>query len=416
MKHEVNAEQLGDLGLPIVEAIQKCVHCGFCLPTCPTYQVLEQEMDSPRGRILLMKEVLEGNLAADEAATNIDRCLGCVACEPACPSGVGYGDLLSAYRAATRSTTKRTWGERFRAFLTHQTVPHPSRFRWAIRLSRIAAPFASIMPSALKPMLNLVPESIPRPLPLPVFSAATNARIGQVGLLTGCAQQILAPEINLATIRVLNHIGYDVVIPKKQTCCGGLDWHEGRLVSARQLASRNLKLFSDDLAAIITNAAGCGSAINDYRTVFSETSLLADAESFSNRVQDIAVFLAAHPPISSRFRTPTRVAYHDACHLANAQGILDEPRELLSRIQNVQLVELLDGGRCCGSAGTYNLQQPEIANQLGQLKSSAISVTDCQIVAAGNIGCLVQIRKHLPEHSDVEALHPIEILNRSIQD
>lgn len=415
MKHSLDENQLGELGLPIIDAIQKCVHCGFCLPSCPTYQVLGQEMDSPRGRIVLMKEVLEGNLDPQQAAPHVDRCLGCVACQPACPSGVGYGNLLSSYRAITHDKVPRKLGERVREFLVHQTVPYTSRFRFAVRLGKMAAPLRFMTPAFLRPMLDLVPKTIPQAVRLPKFSLAVGERQGQVGLLAGCAQQVLAPEINQATIRVLNNVGFDVIVPERQSCCGALDWHEGRLNSTRKMASKNFDLFPADVETIITNAAGCGSAIKDYEVVFRDTTMLEPAQQFSKKVNDVMSFLANQKMPRCKFDVPTRIAYHDACHLAHAQGIHVEPRRLLGQIENVELVPLIESDRCCGSAGTYNLQQPEIAKSLGELKAQTIVDSNCQIVATGNIGCLIQIRKYLQvQKSPIRALHPIEILDQAI--
>jgi len=417
MKHSLNAENLGEFGLPIVDAIQKCVHCGFCLPTCPTYQVQGQEMDSPRGRIVLMKEVLEGNLDPDQAALFVDRCLGCVACETACPSGVPYGNLLSSFRSLVHDRVAKSWGDRIREFLVHNTVPYPARFRLAARLGRLTRPFAFLMPHFLKPMLELIPGKMPRTQTLPEFSAAIGERMGRVGLLAGCAQQVLAPEINLATIRVLNRAGFDVVVPRGQSCCGALDWHEGRIDSTRKLAAGNFNRFPDDLDAIVTNAAGCGSAIGEYGVIFRGAKHFEAAQRFAERVVDISVFLAEQNLPSGKLAAPTRVAYQDACHLAHAQGIVNEPRKLLEQIGNVELVPIQESDRCCGSAGTYNLSQPEIAERLGEWKAQSIVDSGCDFVASGNIGCLVQIRKHLElMGSQVRALHLIEILDLAYSD
>jgi glycolate oxidase iron-sulfur subunit len=372
-------------------------------------------MDSPRGRIVLMKEVLEGNLRPEQAAPFVDRCLGCVACQPACPSGVEYGNLLSSYRAVTHDQVPRKFLLRVREFLVHQTVPFPGRFRIAVHLGKIVAPFSFLMPQTLRPMLELAPKKIPKAIRLPEFSPAVGVRKGQVGLLAGCAQQVLAPEINLATMRVLNHVGFDVIVPKKQSCCGALDWHDGRLETTRRMAAGNFERFPADVETIITNAAGCGSAINDYQVIFQETEMLEKARQFSNKVIDISKFLASQPMPPGRFDLPTRIAYHDACHLAHAQGIRAQPRHLLEQIDNVELVPLVESERCCGSAGTYNLQQPEIAKRLGKLKVQTVLDSNCQIVAAGNIGCLIQIRKYLQaRNSPIRALHPIEILEQAI--
>lgn len=416
MKHSIDPDELGELGLPIIDAIQKCVHCGFCLPTCPTYELQKQEMDSPRGRILLMKEVLEGNLDANDAAPYVDRCLGCLACETSCPSGVPYGHLHSAYQSVTRTSVSKGSGEKIREFFVHQTVPFAGRFRMAARLGKLVEPLRFLAPKSLRPMLGLIPGKIPSKQILPAHSPAIGKPIGRVGLLSGCAQQVLAPEINLSTIRVLNRAGFDVVTPASQGCCGALDWHEGRLASARKMAVRNFDQFPDDLDAIITNAAGCGSAIQEYKIMFGQTDFADAAQRFANRVVDISTFLAEHGLPEAKLSESTRIAYHDACHLAHAQGIRNAPRQLLGQIENVELVPLADPERCCGSAGTYNLKQPKIAAELGKLKVKSILESDCQIVAAGNIGCLIQIQKYLRDRSDVQALHTIQILELATRD
>ena len=416
MKHALKAENLGDFELPIMDAVQKCVHCGFCLPTCPTYQVLGQEMDSPRGRILLMKEDLEGNLPSHEAATSIDHCLGCLACETACPSGVPYGHLLSAYRALERSSPHKQWTDRLTESMVHQTVPFPARFRWAARLGKLALPFAFLLPRFLQSMLELLPDESPAAEPLPEFPPATGEARGRVGLLAGCAQQVLAPQINRATISVLNKMGFDVVVPRQQSCCGGLDWHAGRVKSMRRMAKQNFTLFHEDVDCIVTNAAGCGSAIREYELAFRGTDDLAAASQFADRVVDISVFLVNQDVPRLQLDQPMKIGYHDACHLAHAQQIRQQPRQLLGKIENAELVSISESDTCCGSAGTYNLTQPTIARELGRRKAARIRESGCDVVAAGNIGCLVQIRQHLEGLSrPLPVLHTIEILDQAMK-
>lgn len=416
MKHELIPNELGEFALPIADAVQKCVHCGFCLPTCPTYQLLGQEMDSPRGRILLMKEDLEGNLASDQALPHIDQCLGCLACETACPSAVPYGNLLNSYRAVKHGAPSKTLAEKLRETLVHQTVPYPARFRLAATFGRLATPLSFLLPKFLKPMLELIPSTLPPKLPLPESSAARGPSRGKVGLLAGCAQQVLSPEINAATISVLNKVGFDVLVPKHQSCCGGLDWHAGRVHSTRKMAKQNFHRFPEDVTAIITNAAGCGSAIHEYGVAFGGTKELDHAKRFASRVTDISAFLAEQELPTLRCDRPTRIGYHDACHLAHAQGIRRQPRQLLERIENAELVPISNSDTCCGSAGTYNLTQPKIAAELGKQKASTIIGSGCDVVVAGNIGCLLQIRKYLEEAgSPIRVLHTIELLAEAIQ-
>ncbi|HEY6229586.1 MAG TPA: heterodisulfide reductase-related iron-sulfur binding cluster, partial [Verrucomicrobiae bacterium] len=261
MQHSIQPEKHGQLGEPMAHAVQSCVHCGFCLAACPTYSELGQEMDTPRGRIILMKQVLEGNLPWENAKPHIDRCLGCLACEPACPSGVPYRDLISPFRTVAQAHFKRSAGEKLRRFLASQTIPYPRRFRAAAFAGGLAKKLRPLVPSVLRPMIDLVPSSVPRPHRLPRVSPAVGERRGRVALLAGCAQQVLDPDINIATIEVLTRNGVEVVVPAEQGCCGGLAWHTGDLEAARSFARKNLEAFPTDVDAIITNAAGCGSAM-----------------------------------------------------------------------------------------------------------------------------------------------------------
>jgi len=415
MKHSLDPKNLGDFSLPVIDAVQKCVHCGFCLPTCPTYDVLGQEMDSPRGRILLMKEVLEGNLAVEQAAPHVDQCLGCLSCETNCPSGVPYGHLLSSYRSLKHDESPRTIGQRIRETLVHQTVPYPNRFRLAAKLGKLATPISFLLPRFLKPLLELIPETIPKHDALPERSPAIGEAKGTVGMLAGCAQQVLSPEINRATISVLNKFGFDVVVPQNQSCCGGLDWHEGRVKSTRAMASKNFDLFGSDVDAIITNAAGCSSAIHEYGTAFGGTTELESAKAFSKRVVDISQFLVQQTLPAMRFEEAIKVGYHDACHLAHAQQIRTQPRQLIQHIENIELIPIHNSDLCCGSAGTYNLTQPKIANELGRQKAQTIIDSGCDIVTAGNIGCLIQVRKHLRDMgSNTRVLHTIELIDMAL--
>lgn len=413
MLHTIKPSDHGPLGEPMAHAVQACVHCGFCLAACPTYQELGQEMDSPRGRIILMKQVLEGSLAAEDAQKHIDRCLGCLACEPACPSGVPYRDLLSPYRAKVESAAPRTMGERLRRWLASQTIPFPARFRLALRGAALGRLFGPLVPSVLRPMLDLAPRSVPAAVTLPRLSPARGERRARVALLAGCAQQVLDPDINVATIDVLTRNGIEVVVPETQGCCGGLAWHTGDLNAAQAFARRNLDAFPADVDAILTNAAGCGSAMHEYHLILRGTPDEARAEAFRRRVVDVSVFLAQlglrEKPTG--WTTPRTVAYHDACHLANAQNVRAEPRALLRAIPGVELKEMANAHLCCGSAGTYNLDQPAIANSLGAQKAQAVIATGATSVATGNIGCLTQLRTHLGRlGSPIQIRHTLQVL------
>ena len=418
MLHTIPTSTLGPLGEAMAHAVETCVHCGFCLPACPTYRELGQEMDTPRGRIVLMKEVLEGTLPLAAAQPHVDRCLGCLACEPACPSGVPYRDLISPFRALTQSRVKRSLGEKISRFITAQTIPFPARFRIATAFGRIGKMFRPLLPARLRPMLDLVPAQVPPAESWPAVTPARGERRARVALLTGCAQRVLDPDINTATIEVLARHGVEVVVPAAQGCCGGLAWHTGDLRAAQAFARRNLAAFPADVDAILTNAAGCGSAMHEYHLVLRGTPDEARAEAFRHRVLDVSVFLhrlgLRELPANPR---PLKIAYHDACHLANAQGVRREPRALLRAIPGAELCELTNAHFCCGSAGTYNLDQPEIAASLGEQKARAVIATGATVVASGNIGCLTQLRAHLAKlGSPIQVRHTMQVLRDAFGD
>lgn len=399
----------------MAEAVSDCVHCGFCLPTCPTYLELGQEMDSPRGRIYLMKQALEGEIAFADAALYVDRCLGCMACVSSCPSGVEYGELLSPFRDLQRRRVPRPTAARWRRRLALAVLPHPRRFRWAVRAGRLLRPLRPLLPAALSSMFELLPERLAPKDELPPLVPAQGERRARVALLTGCVQQTLAPEIHRATLDVLSRNGVETVIPSGQGCCGALPWHLGEAPMTRQLGRRLIEVFPDDVDAIVTNTAGCGSAMREYGFIFRGEAEQEGAERLAERTLDVTVFLDRLGLIEPLpLPQPTRVAYHDACHLAHAQGVRHEPRRLLRSIANLTLLEIPQGEICCGSAGTYNLDQPEIAFELGQRKIETILTTEADVVAAANIGCLVQLRMHLGSGPEAPlALHPLEILARA---
>jgi len=413
MLHSIKPEQHGPLGEAMTNAVQACVHCGFCLSVCPTYAELGQEMDSPRGRIVLMKLALEGSLAWEAAQPHIDRCLGCLACEPACPSGVPYRDLISPFRALAAGKFHRSGADKMRRWLAGQTIPYPGRFRLGIRAAGLGRAMRPLVPRALQSMLDLAPASVPPAQRWPSVTPARGERRARVALLTGCAQQVLDPDINTATIEVLTRNGVEVVIPSGQSCCGGLAWHAGDLAAAQAFARRNLAAFPADVDAIVTNAAGCGSAMREYHLILHGTADEARAEAFSKRVVDVSVFLSRlglrEKPAGNGHSQ--RIAYHDACHLAQAQGVRREPRDLLRTIPGVQLLELPDAHMCCGSAGSYNLDQPAIASALGEKKAKAVLATGAEVLATGNIGCLTQLRAHFARlGSNLAVRHTIQVL------
>jgi glycolate oxidase iron-sulfur subunit len=422
MKHTIPIEEIGPLADEMAEAVTKCVHCGFCLPACPTYNLLNEEMDSPRGRIILMKSVLEGDIDLEEAAPYIDHCLGCLSCQTVCPSGVAYGELLSPFRMIAEDNRRRPLGERFSRWITKETLPFPGRFRFATSAGKFAKPVSNLLPTQFDSMLELIPEVLPESQSLPAVYPAAGKPRGRVALLSGCVQQVLAQEINWATLRVLARNGIEVVIPQGQGCCGALALHTGDRSCARNHGSHNLRTFPQDIDAIITNAAGCGSCMKEYPQLFRGTELEDHANSFANKVYDISVFLnefeiESPPPLNSALR----IAYHDACHLAHAQGITQEPRHLLGKIPNLSLIPINEGELCCGSAGSYNIEQPILARQLGNRKAENILNTDADIVVTGNIGCLIQLRMHLAHlletngktAQSLPVWHTIELLDKA---
>jgi glycolate oxidase iron-sulfur subunit len=413
MHHSIPIETLGPQGPAMGEAVDNCVHCGFCLATCPTYKVLGEEMDSPRGRIILMKESLEGRIELNAALPYIDRCLGCMACVTACPSGVAYSHLLGPFRARAEAQRTRPLLSEATRQLVKETLPYPERFRLAATAGRLGKLVRAALPGELRAMLELLPPDLPPAQPLPEIFPAVGKRRGRVALLAGCVQQVLAPQINWATLRVLAQNGIETIIPRGQGCCGSLSLHIGEGDQARELARTNLGVFPDDVDAIITNAAGCGSGMHEYALLFAGESDAEQAVMFGNKVKDITVFLDEVGFVAPRgLPELIRVAYHDACHLAHAQGVTAPPRRLLASIPNVTLVEIPEGELCCGSAGTYNLEQPELAGQIGERKARNIISTGAQAVVTGNIGCMTQIRTHLELLGRPLAIwHTVELLD-----
>jgi glycolate oxidase iron-sulfur subunit len=377
-------------------AISSCVHCGFCLPACPTYQVLGEEMDSPRGRILLMKHALEGTLPMSEAAPYVDRCLGCLGCETACPSGVRYRDLVVPFRARLEQQSRSTMDQWFRETLL-ATLESPARFRMAATLGRAARIFAGVLPSSLGAMLSLLPDSLPPAERLPEVVSAIGRRRGRVALLAGCVQRVLRPSINEATCRLLAANGIEVVIPRDQGCCGALALHAGLETRGARRAAHNRSVFPGDVDAVVTNAAGCGSALKDHAVLPVPVRDVAEVLDGLGLVTPLAL------------ATPATVAYQDACHLGHGQGVRAAPRRLLQMVQGLTLAELQDRDLCCGSAGLYNLEHPVTAAALGRKKAAAVRATGAAIVATGNIGCLTQLERHLGR--DIAVQHTIELLD-----
>ncbi|CAA9572575.1 MAG: Glycolate dehydrogenase, iron-sulfur subunit GlcF [uncultured Truepera sp.] len=413
MRHKIPLET--PLSEPMADAVESCVHCGFCLPTCPTYVVSGEEMHSPRGRIVLMKGVLEGELALADATEYIDACLGCLACVTACPSGVEYGELITSFRMEMETRRERPVAERALRCLITETLPYPARFRAAAQAGGVAKPLRGLLPGPLGDMLGMLPERVPKAEALPETFPAEGTRRAKVALLAGCAQRVLDPDINWATLRVLAHNGVEVVIPKSQSCCGALSAHTGVKAQAQAFARNNVAAFPDDVDAVLTNAAGCGSGLHEYPLWLRGEPEEEAARAFSSKAKDISVFLtelgvAPPPPLQET----VRVAYHDACHLAHAQRVMSEPRMLLKQIPGVELLEPQEAELCCGSAGTYNLEHPEMARELGLRKARSLLDTGAQMIVSGNIGCMTQISAQLKKLGQpLPVLHTVQLLDRA---
>ena len=408
---------------PSMDGLRACVHCGICLPQCPTYRVLGEEMDSPRGRVYLMRAAAEGRAELTPGlARHLDLCLGCRACETACPSGVPFGQLLEATRAQldrkrvrARESAHATleWAlsifphpDRLGALLWPLRLYQASGLRTLVRASGILAPF-----KRLQAMDALLPRVLPGASSLPELIPARGRARGRAALLTGCVQRFFFPEINLATARLLSAAGWEVVVPRGQGCCGALHLHAGRLDEFRAMARSLMAALGRDVDIVVTNAAGCGSALKEYGHWLGDE----EAERFAGLVKDISeVLVDADLPLGELRET---VTYHDACHLAHGQKVRAQPRELLRRIPGVTLVELTDSDLCCGSAGVYNLLEPEMAAELGRRKLERIRETGARIVAAGNPGCIMQISQQALEAGlALEVMHPVTLLSRALKE
>jgi len=402
-----------------MDHLLRCVHCGLCTSACPTYLELGNEADSPRGRIHLMRAVAEGRLewTADVVA-HLDLCLECRACETACPSGVEYGQLLEAARADIARSYRRPWRERLLLGLLRDNLfPYPNRLHAALWPARafggLLRRLQGVLPADVRHMLALLPPDWRPAPPLPEVIPAQGERRYRVALLTGCVGQVLFQHTNWATAHVLAANGCEVLVPRDQVCCGALHAHSGSPDAARQFARRNLDAFDlDGVDAVITNAAGCGSTLKEYgRLLAQDPHDAARAGRFASRVRDVSEFLAAIELVPPPHPVQRVVAYHDACHLAHGQGVRQEPRRLLEAIPGLRLVELRDSEQCCGSAGLYNILQPDMAGRLLAKKIAAIVETGADTVATGNPGCLMQIAKGLREQGyPIDVRHPVELL------
>ncbi len=406
MQTRFTAEQLRDPEIAASNAVLRtCVHCGLCTATCPTFVLLGDELDSPRGRIYLIKDMLEhGRAATAEVVTHIDRCLSCLACMTTCPSGVHYMHLVDHARTHLERTYRRPWQDRALRALLAFLLPHPARFRAALLGARLARPFRGVLPERsplgrrLRAMLALAPAAPAEGgLAGPGVHRAQGTRRARVALLAGCAQQALAPEINAATIRLLTRLGVEVVIPEGVGCCGALTHHMGRHDEATASAGAAIAGFSREIAgegldAVVANTSGCGTMLKDYGFLFrtAPDDARARAEAVAALSCDIAEFLVRIGYVPSRPPPGLRVAYHSACSLQHGQRVTDAPKALL-RAAGFEVVEPAEAHLCCGSAGTYNIMQPEIAERLRARKLDHLRATRADVIAAGNIGCITQL-------------------------
>jgi glycolate oxidase iron-sulfur subunit len=413
---------------PQTELIKDCVHCGFCLPSCPTYVLWGEEMDSPRGRIHLMNAGLEGEPLSESMVGHFDACLGCMACVTACPSGVRYDTLITDTRAQVERRYDRSRGERLLREVIFRLFPYPRRLR-ALRgplalyqrsgLDRVLRRTGLLqrLPPALRVMESLTP-ALARREPLPQRVPATAPRRAVVGMLTGCVQDALFPEVNAATARVLAAEGCDVVIPPGQGCCGALSQHMGREKEAISFARALIECFeAARVDHVVVNAAGCGSAMKEYAHLLRDDPDYAHrAQAFVERTRDVSELLVELGPVAPRHPLDVTVAYHDACHLGHAQGIRSQPRELLRAIPGLKLTEIAEADLCCGSAGVYNLLNPEPAIELGDRKARNVLATGASTLVTANPGCLMQIAASARRLGKPLALaHTVTVLDASIR-
>ena len=415
MQTTFTEEQLKDPGIQRAnEILRTCVHCGFCTATCPTYQVLGDELDSPRGRIYLIKDMLENDRPADEKTVkHIDRCLSCLACMTTCPSGVHYMHLVDHARVHIERTYRRPWRDRALRWVLAKVIPNPKLFRLSLLGAKIARPFSGLLPDArLKAMVAMAPKSIPpvsRNDDPQTFLAKGEKRM-RVALMTGCAQKALNTDINDATIRLLTRLGCEVVVAKGAGCCGALTHHMGREDESHASAAANIRAWMGEkqahgLDAIVINTSGCGTTVKDYGHMFRTTPLSAEAAEIAALAQDVTELLARLAP-EAKAPEPLRVAYHAACSLQHGQKVTAAPKTLLKNA-GFEVVEPADPHLCCGSAGTYNLLQPEISAELKARKVKTLERITPDIIAAGNIGCMMQIGSATP----VPILHTVELLD-----
>jgi glycolate oxidase iron-sulfur subunit len=414
---------------PALELIEKCVHCGFCLPACPTYTLWGQEMDSPRGRIYLMKLALEGQAEMNKKwVSHFDSCLGCVSCMPACPSGVDYGKLIEATRAQIERNYARPAGDKLHRKFLFEAFAHPERMKLlrlpllAYQKSGLQAALRAIgvfkaLPKRVAALDSLLPSLKPAE-DVAMVTPAKGEKRKRVGILLGCVQQAFFSHVNAATVRVLAAEGCEVLAPPGQSCCGALFVHAGAEARAQELARKTIDAFEKaNVEAVVINAAGCGSSMKEYGHLLRDDPAYAErARRFSAQCKDVSEFLAELSPRAERKPLHARVAFYDSCHLQHAQGVRAQPRSLLQHIPGMQLAEIPEAPICCGSAGIYNLVEPAAARELGDRKAKHIVPLQADIVATGNPGCILQLQSSLARAGHpVPVVHTIQLLDASIR-
>ncbi|MGI9048150.1 MAG: (Fe-S)-binding protein [Rubrobacteraceae bacterium] len=413
---------------PDKDLVDDCVHCGFCLPTCPTYVLFGEEMDSPRGRIYLMNKGLTEEPMNDQMVRHFDLCLGCMACVTACPSGVQYDKLIEATRGQVERRYERAPEDKAFREMIFQFFPYPNRLRVVAAPMRLYQKFgignklrkAGIMqriPARMRAMEALLPE-VPKEEKIPEVTPPIGEKRARVGVLTGCVQRVFFSPANAATVRVLAAEGCEIVAPK-QGCCGALSTHAGREEESLNFARKTIETFErENLDYVIVNAAGCDSTMKEYGHLLRDDPEYAErAKEFSSKVRDVSEFLQQLGPRAERNPLPVTAAYHDACHLAHAQGIRKQPRQTLKQIPGMDVKEIREAEICCGSAGIYNMVEPEPAEELGKRKAQNIISTGAQMIVTSNPGCMLQIQASLKKmgHAELPMAHPMEVLDASIR-
>jgi len=416
MQTNFSSQQLRDPDVAESEAIlRKCVHCGFCTATCPTYLLLGDELDSPRGRIYLIKDMLENNRAADDTTVkHIDRCLSCLSCMSTCPSGVNYMHLVDHARSHIENTYQRPLPERALRHILAMVLPRPNLFRLALFAARFAKPFRALLPGRLKGLVAMAPATIPSPsfVDRPGVYPPTGPRRMRVALLNGCAQKALDPQINEATVRLLNRLGVEVIVAKGAGCCGALSHHMGKIDASHASAAANIRAWKQEIDSagldhVVINTSGCGTTVKDYGFMYrNDPNLAEDAANISSIACDVTELLDKLQPERQADIPKLRVAYHSACSMQHGQKITTTPLTLLNGV-GFDTVSVPESHICCGSAGTYNLLQPELAGRLQARKVANIESLSPQVIAAGNLGCMIQIGSA----TDIPVVHTVELID-----